>query len=152
MSDLFPTSPNLNVKDTISTAREFSGSMTLELTDAEILRAFETTVSVINRHREVWRRKFPFDSYEQIADLLEEFEKELSYKLMESVNCLVRVDGTPIFEGQGPVIEWIGKMPGDALHTQGMDHERKTWEVKKAEERNEDYHGQTGITKRKKND
>jgi hypothetical protein len=139
----FVTSPNLPTgKDTVSTAKDFSGAMTLEMTDDEIKRALEITVSTVRKHQEVWRRKYPFDSLEQIADLLEELEKELSYKLMESVDCLVRVDGTPVFEGRSPVIEYMGRLDTSGLAKYGQDHEKKTHEVQKAKERGEDYLGQ----------
>jgi benzoyl-CoA reductase/2-hydroxyglutaryl-CoA dehydratase subunit BcrC/BadD/HgdB len=124
--------------------------MTLELSDEEIARAVQVVVSVHRKHREIWIRKMPFDSIEQVADLLEEFEKEIAQRMMESVDCLVRVDGTPILEGHPPIVEWLGKIEGTSLAKYGQDHERKTWEVQKAQERNEDYLGQTG--KPSKND
>jgi hypothetical protein len=142
-SNPFPTSPNLPTgKDTVSTAKEFSGAMTLDLSDDEIKRALEVCVSVVRKHQDVWKRKYPFESMEQIADLLNELEKELSYKMMEEVECLVRVDGTPAFYGQPPVIEWLGKIDTSDLAKYGQDHERKTYEVQKAEARGEDYLGQ----------
>jgi hypothetical protein len=143
MSNPFVTSPNLPTgKDTVSTAKDFSGAMTLDLSDEEIKRALEITTSIVRKHQAVWRRKFPFDNLEQIADLLEELEKELSYKMMTELDVLVRVDGTPIFQGGHPVIEWMGKVQGSSLDKHGQDHERKEWEVKKARERDEDFLGQ----------
>jgi hypothetical protein len=143
MNDPFVTSPDLPTgRDTVSTAKQFSGAMTLEMTDDEIKRALEITVGTVRKHQEQWKRKFPFDSIEQCADLLEELEKELAYKLMEAVDVLVRVDGTPIFVGQPPVIEYMGKLDTSSLAKYGQDHEKKEWEVKKAEARDEDYLGQ----------
>jgi hypothetical protein len=141
--DPFVTSPNLPVdRDMVSTAKEFSGAMTLELTDDEIKKALEITVGTVKKHQEKWRRKYPFDSIEQIADLLEELEKELSHKMVEELDVLVKVDGTPIFFGQPPVIEWMGKIDTSSLAKYGQDHEKKTWEVQKADARGEDYLGQ----------
>jgi hypothetical protein len=144
MSDVFPTSPNLpvNDRDVVRTPGEFSRALTLELTDDEIKRALQVTVPIVNKHQTIWRTKYPFDSLEQVADLLEELEKELSYRLMEEVDCLVRVDATPVFEGQAPVIEWLGKVEGTSLDRYGMDHEKKTYEVQKAEDRGEEFLGQ----------
>lgn len=139
----FVTSPNLPTgNDVVSTAKDFSGAMTLELTDDEIKQAYIITSTTVSKHQEIWRRKFPFDSLEQIADLLEELEKELSYNMMMELDVLVRVDGVPVFEGGAPVIEWLGKVEGSNLDKYGQDHEKKTWEVQKAKERGEDFLGQ----------
>jgi hypothetical protein len=116
--------------------------MTLDLTDDEIKLALEVTVSTVRKHQDIWKRKYPFDNIEQVADLLHEFEKELSHRMMEAVDCLVRVDGTQVFEGQAPVVEWLGKVGGTNLAKYGQDHEKKQWEVQKASERGEDYLGQ----------
>lgn len=141
--DPYVTSPSLDTgKDVVSTAKEFSGAMTLDLSDDEIKRALELTVRIVRKHQDQWKRKYPFDSIEQVADLLEELEKELAYEMMVEVECLVRVDGTPVFVGQPPVIEWMGKLDTSSLGKYGQDHERKTWEVQKATERGEDYLGQ----------
>lgn len=116
--------------------------MTLDLSDDEIKRALEVCVTVVRKHQDVWKQKYPFTSMEQIADLLNELEKELAYKMMEEVECLVRVDGTPAFVGQPPVIEWLGKVDTSSLAKYGQDHERKTWEVQHAEARGESYLGE----------
>ncbi len=63
---------------------------------------------------------------------------------MEAVDCLVRIDATPVFEGNPPLVEWLGKIEGTSLANYGQDHEKKQWEVQKATERNEDYLGQKG--------
>lgn len=116
--------------------------MTLDLSDDEIGRAMAITKEVHSKHREIWIRKLPFDHIEQIADYLEEFEKELSHRMMTELEVLVKVDGTPCFAGQGPIIDWMGKLDTSSLAKYGQDHERKTYEVKKAKERGEDYLGQ----------
>lgn len=143
MTNPFVTSPNLPTgKDTVSTAKEFSGAMTLDLSDAEIKKALEITVATVRKHQTKWRQKYPFQSLEQVADLLEELEKELGHLLMEELDVLVKIDGTPVFQGRPPVIDWMGKLDTSSLGRYGQDHERKEWEVKKADERGEDYLGQ----------
>ncbi len=143
MSNPFVTSPNLPTgKDTVGTVKEFSGAMTLDLTDDEIKKAMIITSSVVRKHQTIWKRKFPFDNLEQIADLLEELEKELGHRMMEELDVLVKVDSVPVFEGKAPVIEWLGKVEGTSLAKYGQDHEKKTWEVQKAKQRDEDYLGQ----------
>lgn len=145
MSDHIPTSPTLPAgQDTFRTAKAFGDAMTLDLTDAEIAKAMMITKQVHTKHRTIWRRKFPFDSFEQIGDLLGEFEKELSHRMAEELDCLVRVDGTPCFEGQGPTVEWMGRIDTSSFAKVGLDHEQKEWEVKKANRRDEDYLGQKG--------
>jgi hypothetical protein len=143
MTNPFVTSPNLPTgKDTVSTAKQFSGAMTLDLTDDEIKKALEITVNIVRKHQTKWRLKYPFDSLEQVADLLEELEKELGHRLMEELDVLVKVDGTPVFEGLPPVIDWMGKLDTSSLAKYGQDHEKKTWEVQKAKDRGEDFLGQ----------
>jgi hypothetical protein len=143
MSDPFVTSPNLPTdRDVVRTAKEFAGAMTLDLSDDEIKRALVLTTSVVHKHQTEWKKKYPFESLEQVADLLEELEKELAYKMLEEVECLVKVDGTPVFLGDPPVIEWLGKIDTSDLAKYGQDHERKTYEVRKADERGEDFLGQ----------
>jgi hypothetical protein len=125
------TSPQLPVedRDLVATPKAFSNALTLELTDDEIARAVQLLIQVHRKHREIWRSKFPFDNLEQVAELIEEFEKELSHRMMETVDCIVRVDGTPLFEGKPLIVEWLGKVEGTSLAKYGQDHERKTWEV-----------------------
>ena len=126
----------------VSTAKQFSGAMTLEMTDDEIKRALQLTVGIVRKHQEQWKRKFPFDSLDQVADLLEELEKELAQTLMEEVDVLMRVDGTPVFVGQPPIIEYMGRLDTSGLAKYGQDHEKKEWEVKRADARGEDFLGQ----------
>jgi hypothetical protein len=145
MSDPYVTSPNLPTdRDVVSTAKEFSGAMTLDLSDDEIKRAMEITKEVHSKHREIWIRKLPFDHIEQIADYLEEFEKELAYRMMTELEVLVRVDGEPCFYGSGPIIDWMGKLDTSSLAKYGQDHEKKEFEVKRAVNRGEDFYGQRG--------
>lgn len=126
----------------MSTAKQFSGAMTLEMTDDEIKKALQLTVGIVRKHQTQWKRKFPFDSLDQVADLIEELEKELAQTLMEEVDVLMRVDGTPVFAGQPPVIEYMGRLDTSSLAKYGQDHEKKTYEVQKAKDRGEDYLGQ----------
>jgi hypothetical protein len=126
----------------VSTAKDFAGATTLDLTDDETKVFLQTTVAIVRKHQAVWRTLFPFNNLEQCMNLLDELEKELAYTLMERLNVVVRVDGTPVFEGAAPVIEFIGKMEGTSLARYGQDHEKKTWEVQKAKERGEDFLGQ----------
>lgn len=58
------------------------------------------------------------------------------------MGIVVEVDPTPCFYGDSPEIEIIGKVKGDSFYRYGFDHERKQWEVLKANERGEAFRGQ----------
>lgn len=144
MSD-YVTSPNLpgNDKDIVRTPKEFSGALTLDLTDAEIKRAMEIIVAVKRKYSERWAH-MSFDTFEKVADQLEIMADEVRDRMANELDVLATVDGTPVLNGEPPVIEIIGKLPGSDMDKYGMDHERKEHEVKLAAERNEDYLGQKG--------
>lgn len=143
MSKQYVTSPNLPTnRDVVSTAKQFAGATTLDLSDAETKIFLETTVRIVRKHQTVWKRMFPFKNLEECMNLLDELEKELAYTMMERLHVMVRVDGTPVFEGLPPIIEFLGKTEGTEFAKHGQDHERKEHEVKKAKERGEDYLGQ----------
>jgi len=134
---------NLPTNDGIvKTAKEFSGALTLDLTDEEIARALKIVMRVKQKHQEIFRKKYPFDSLEQALELIANFEDEIKTELAERCNVLATIDTVPMLEGKPMNIEWIGKLPGDALYKYGMDHEKKEWEVKRANVRGEDYLGQ----------
>lgn len=145
-----PTSPTLDADSGIITsARDFSGKLTLDLTDEEIKRAFEIIVPIKKRWESIFRVKFsdPNLSFtmDQALDMVEQFEDEIKTRLAEDVNILATVDTTPLLEGQPLIIEWIGRIPGDNVFKYGLDHEKKEWEVKKATARGEAFLGQNDV-------
>jgi hypothetical protein len=148
------TSPQLPVDDGIvSSAKEFSDVLTQELTDDEIKRAFEMTVRISNK----WHRKFlsrfgPHSIFtpEEALEALDEFEEELKYELATTLHVFATVDATPVFEGEPPIVEFAGALPSHSVAKHGFDHEKKTWEVQHATERDEDYYGQKGKHRKKK--
>lgn len=147
------TSPTLPVNDGIVTsAKQFSDSLTQDLTDEEIKRAFELTVSITRKWQEKFRRQFshPLFSVEDALQALDEFEEELKYELATKLDVYATVDSTPIFEGKPPVVEFSGALPSHSIAKHGFDHEKKTWEVQHATARDEDYYGQKGKHKKKK--
>lgn len=148
-----PTSPTLPVNDGIVTsAKQFSDSLTQDLTDDEIKRAFELTVRISRKWQEKFRRQFsqPLFTVEDALEALDEFEEELKYELATKLDVYATVDATPIFEGQPPIVEFSGALPSHSIAKDGFDHERKTWEVQHATARGEDYYGQKGKHKKKK--
>lgn len=141
------TSPELPTQDTlVKSAKHFSGTQTLDLTDEEIKHAWRIIQRIRAKWMEVFRRKFNDPSLfklEQAMELVEQFEDEIKTELMEHVDILATVNTLPILEGAPLEIEFIGKMPGADIYTYGMDHERKAWEVKHAIARNESFLGES---------
>jgi hypothetical protein len=141
-----PTSPTLDANDgVIHSAKEFSGALTLDLNDDEIAVAMRELMSLKHKWEDKFRRKFndPHNfSLDEALKKLAEFEDEVKTTLAERLGVLCTVDTTPILLGEPLAVEWIGKLPGSSLDTYGFDHEKKEWEVKRANARNEDYLGQ----------
>jgi hypothetical protein len=83
-------------------------------------------------------------------DNLDKLRDEVLTRLME-IGVLATLDPAPCFYGEPPVLEIIGKVQEDkTFHTEGFDHEKKQYEVRKATDRNEDWLGQKeNINKRK---
>ena len=147
MSDDIITSPTLDTESGIVTSvKDFSGKLTLDLTDDEIKRAMVIVTRVKRKWQERFRSKFSDPnlsfSLDEAMDLVTQFEDEIKTELAEKVNVLATVDPIPVLEGKPLVIEWIGKLPGDDIYKYGMDHERKETQVKKATQRGEDFLGQ----------
>ncbi len=152
MSD-HPTSPQLPVDPGIvTTQKQFSDNLTMDLNDDEIKRALAMLIPI----REKWQERFrakafsPAFGVEQAMQLVDEFEDELKTELMDKMGLITAVDVTPLFDGEPMVIEFTGVIDTHPAQQYGFDHEKKGWEVKKATERGEDYLGQKGqISKRK---
>lgn len=147
------TSPTLPVDDGIvTTAKQFSDALTQELNDDEIKRAFEMIVRISEKYHEKFARRFGPNSLftpEQALEALDEFEEELKYELATKLHVYATVDATPVFEGEPPIVELAGALPSHSIARHGFDHEKKTWEVQHATERDEDYYGQKGKHKKK---
>jgi hypothetical protein len=141
-----PNSPTLDTHDgIIHSAKEFSGAMTLDMTDEEIATAVRITTEVREKYRAKWISKFRDPSTFSMDDALRELdnmEDEIKTRLANAVGLLATVDTVPILEGRPPVIEFVGMMPGTNVAKYGQDHEKKEWEVKRATARGEDFLGQ----------
>ena len=75
-------------------------------------------------------------------EILDQLRDEVITKLAEQVNILATLDPTPCFHGEPPIVEIVGKISTDVIHKEGFDHERKYWEVQKANQLGEDFRGQ----------
>lgn len=117
--------------DMVTTSKQFSDALTVDLTDEEIGNAYRLITRVNNKHTALWRQKYPFDNADKQHEFLAEFEDEIKTKLAEECNILATVDTTPLIAGQPLILEILGKIPGDAIYAHGFDHEKKEWEVKR---------------------
>lgn len=129
------TSPELPVDDkgVVRTAKDFSGALTLEMNDDQIKQAYQIVIDIQERY------KFR----PATEPVLKELGDEVVHRLA-SVGVLASFDPVPLAEGKPPIVEFVGAVPGSQILKYGMDHEKKQWEVRKAEERGEDFHGQKG--------
>lgn len=116
--------------DRITTGKQFAQVAT-ELQDTEVQAAMKMIVSVQQRYAHKRNTK----------ENLESLRDEVLTRFME-MGILATFDPTPCFYGEPPTLEIIGKVAGDAIHHHGFDHEKKQYEVRKANTRGEDFLGQ----------
>jgi hypothetical protein len=103
-----------------------------DLTDSEITETFKIITLV--------REKYAHAS--NSPENLDKLRDEVLTRLME-IGVLATLDPAPCFYGEPPIIEIIGKIQEDKVfHTEGFDHEKKQYEVRKSVDRNEDWLGQ----------
>ena len=147
MSDNYVTSPELETEGTlVKSGAHFSGTQTLDLSDAEIQEAWRIIQKVRFKYSEIFKRKFNEPStidLDTVWKFIDQFEDELKTRLADSLQLLATVNCLPVLEGKPIEIEYLGVLPGHSVNTYGMDHERKAWEVKKATERGESYLGES---------
>lgn len=132
----------------VRSVKEFSDSLTLDLTDDEIAQAFKILMSVITRWQNIFRAKIDpstLTSYKDVEDIMkdvDQFESEVKERLAESLSILASVDVMPVIEGTGyPTIVLEGALPSHYSASYGTDHEKKSYQVRKAKERNEVFLG-----------
>jgi hypothetical protein len=145
-SDFAVTSPELDVNQGIvKSAVDFSNALTLDLTDEEIAKAWRTMLPITNK----WRQKFlgrfqgdPKFDVDAAMKLVDQFEDEIKTTMMEKCDLLVSVDVTPLLEGKPIVVSFEGALGSHSVSKYGHDHDRKGYEVRKAQERGEAFLGQ----------
>jgi hypothetical protein len=147
------TSPTLDTDPgIIRSAKQFSDNLTLDLTDTEIKQALKIIITISKKWQARFRYKFnnvaayshlsESQVMEEAAKLIDQFETELHHTLAEKLQLIATVDMAPVFEGQPPVVELIGALDTHSSAKYGLDHERKEYEVKKANERGEAFLGE----------
>lgn len=142
MSFSQPNIPDDRVKD-VKQLVEFAS----ELQDTEVRKLAQVIAGVSAK----------FSQRLATPDNLEAMRDEILTKLAK-IGILATVDPTPVFYGEPPTVEIVGRIGGTEQAVHGLDHERKMYEVKKAVSRGEDWLGQkespdsAPIKKRYKND
>lgn len=132
----------------IKSAKDFSGSLTMDLTDEEIARAYAIVVRIKRKWQDRFRTKFndwTTLNLDEVMDDVAAFEDEVKYEIADKAGVLATVNTVPLIEGKPLEIDWIGKIPTNIDRTEGFDHEKKGWEVKRANARGEDFLGQKDL-------
>lgn len=142
--ELPPTSPDLPADSGIVVSRkQFSDGLTLDLTDSEITQALGITLPIKKKWTAIFRSRLNSNQFtvEQAMKLVDQFEDELVTTLAERMDLIATVDASPVFEGEPLVIDFVGALDSHYTAKYGFDHERKTYEVQKAQERGEVFLG-----------
>lgn len=129
-------SPSLPVdKGIVKSPKAFSDGLTLDLTDDEITQALQITLRVKTKWQDIFRSRLRHSNFtvEQAMRLCDQFEDELVTRLAESLDIIATVDASPVFEGEPPIVDFIGALDSHYSAKYGADHEKKTYEVRKAE-------------------
>lgn len=138
--DIPVTSPNLDTQDSrvAKSTRDFSGMLTMDLTDDEIAQAYRIIISTRNRYANLTATP---ENLSALGD-------EMVYRLADEAGILSKFDPVPIAEGGFPEIELIAKVDSSDLYKYGFDHEKKEWEVKRASDRGESFLGEERVRSR----
>lgn len=134
-----PTDPGI-----VYNPKQFSDGLTLDLTDDEIQRAMEITLSIRRKWSDKFRSRFGVHggfTAEDAFRMLDQFETELKETLAERMDLVASVDMEPVLMGEPPIITFEGALPSHYTAQFGMDHEKKEWEVKRAKDRGQDFLG-----------
>jgi hypothetical protein len=119
------------MSDTFDIGKGFAHAAA-DLTDSEITEVFKIIALVQDKYA----------TKANTAENLEKLRDETLTRLMD-MGVLATLDPAPCFYGEPPVIEIVGKVQEDKVfHTEGFDHEKKMYEVRKAADRGEDWLGQ----------
>jgi hypothetical protein len=144
----FVTSPTLPTNDVVTSLKGFSDTLTMDLTDEEIQRAMKTVLPIISKWQRIFRSKMGHNallSYRDVEDMMKDvdkFEDEVKTTFMEKMDLLVTVDIMPVLEGTGyPAIVFEGALSSHSTAKYGMDHEKKSHEVRKAKDLGEVFLG-----------
>jgi hypothetical protein len=102
-----------------------------DLYDHEIMAIMKIGMEL---EREFGRKRNTEENYDELTKRAVQALYELGF--------LAHVDLAPIMEGKPPILSILNRVSGSIEHTEGLDHERKRWEVLAANERGEQIRGQ----------
>lgn len=125
--------PNIDKVGLVTNAKDFSGALTMDLTDDEIAQSFKIIVELQQKYA----------AHPNTHENLESLRDEALSRLAD-VGVLATLDPAPCLYGDPPILEFIGKVSTDAYHKHGLDYEKKMYEVRKATERGEVFLGEKG--------
>lgn len=143
------TSPTMPTDDgVVGSLKQFSDTLTLDLTDDEIQRAMKIVLPIISKWQGIFRAKIDpsnVTTYKDLEDIMKDvdnFEDEVKTTFMEKMDLLVTVDVMPVLEGTGyPTIVFEGAIGSHSSAQYGLDHEKKGYEVKKAKDLKQPFLG-----------
>lgn len=123
-----PALPGDSKSTVVTSLKEFSDVSMMELTDSEVQNALQEILKIQAKYATRYATKANLDS---LSD-------EITTK-MYALGILVSFDPTPLFEGDAPHLEILGKV-GTEHEQHGFDHEREQWEVQRANDRGQDVY------------
>jgi hypothetical protein len=142
--DLPVNSPELPTDSgVVMTRKAFSDGLTLDLTDSEISQALRITLPIKEKWSAIFVRKLNSGQFtvDQAMKLVDQFEDELVTTLATKMDLIATVDASPVFEGQPLIVDFVGALDSHYTANYGFDHEKKAWEVQRANLRGEDFLG-----------
>lgn len=132
-----PYEAGLDQKEYVGSLKEFSDTLTLDLTDAEIKQAFEICMRSLRKWRPIFNAKFDphsatsVNTADEAHSLIMQWDGEIRDQLAE-MDLDGEIDIEPLRYGQPPTIVINGALESHYSAKYGMDHERKTYEVRRA--------------------
>lgn len=133
-----PYDADLDEKEYVSSLKAFSDTLTLDLTDADIKKAFEICMRSLRKWRPIFNAKFDphsatsINSRDEAAALIMQWDSEIQDQLAE-MDLDGEVDIEPLRKGKPPTIVINGALESHISAKYGMDHERKEFEVKRSD-------------------
>jgi hypothetical protein len=130
-----PYDAGLDQKEYVGSLKEFSDTLTLDLTDADIKRAFEICMRSLRKWRPIFNAKFDphsatsVNTRDEAWSLIMQWDSEIHEQLGE-MDLDGEVDIEPLRYGQPPTIVINGALESHDTAKWGLDHERKSYEVR----------------------
>lgn len=121
----------------VGSLKAFSDTLTLDLTDEDIKKAFEICMRSLRKWRPIFNAKFDphsavsVNTADEAQSLIMQWDGEIREQLAE-MDLDGEVDIEPLRYGQAPTIVINGALESHETARYGLDHSRKEWEVKRS--------------------